>query len=92
MQLAEAGKVDLEAPISRYLDGLPESWRGIRIRQLLAHSSGLPNIFDENVLVGVDSYAEAWTRVQTLPMDGKPGAAFAYNQTNYVLLGRLIES
>lgn len=91
MQLVEAGKVDLEAPIARYLDGLPEAWRAIRIRQLLAHSSGLPNIVDENGLIGGGTDAEAWAKVQTLPMDGPPGAAFAYNQTNYVLLGRLIE-
>lgn len=92
MQLVEAGKVDIEAPISRYIDGLPEKWRGIRIRQLLAHSSGLPNIVDEKGLVGGGTDAEAWIKVQTLPMDGEPGAAFAYNQTNYVLLGRLIET
>ncbi|WP_448662993.1 serine hydrolase domain-containing protein [Sphingomonas sp. CJ20] len=91
MQLVEAGKVDLEAPVSRYLDGLPEHWRPIRIRQLLAHSSGLPNIVDEKGLVGGGSDAEAWAKVQTLPMDGETGAAFAYNQTNYVLLGRIIE-
>lgn len=91
MPLAEAGKVDLEAPISRYLDGLPEKWREIRVRQLLSHSSGLPNIVDENGLVGGGTDADAWTKVQSLPMDGEPGAAFAYNQTNYVLLGRLIE-
>jgi CubicO group peptidase (beta-lactamase class C family) len=91
MQLVEAGKVDLEAPISRYLDGLPETWRAIRIRQLLAHSSGLPNIVDEKGLIGGGTDAQAWAKVQTLPMDGETGAAFAYNQTNYVLLGRLIE-
>jgi CubicO group peptidase (beta-lactamase class C family) len=91
LQLVEAGKVDLEAPIGRYLDGLPEKWRQIRIRQLLAHSSGLPNIVDEKGLVGGGTDAEAWDKVQTLPMDGETGTAFAYNQTNYVLLGRLIE-
>ena len=91
MQLVEEGKVDLEAPISRYLDGLPEQWRAIRIRQLLAHSSGLPNIVDEKGLIGGGNDAEAWAKVQTLPMDGEIGAAFAYNQTNYVLLGRVIE-
>jgi CubicO group peptidase (beta-lactamase class C family) len=91
MQLVEAGKVDLDAPISRYLDGLPEKWRTIRIRQLLAHTSGLPDIVDEKGLIGGASDAEAWAKVQTLPMDGETGGAFAYNQTNYVLLGRLIE-
>ena len=92
MQLVEAGKLDLDAPISRYLGDLPESWRAIRIRQLLAHSSGLPNIVDEKGLIGGGTDADAWAKVQALPMDGKPGAAFAYNQTNYVLLGRLIET
>lgn len=92
MQLVEAGQVDLEAPISRYLSDLPESWRGVGVRQLLAHSSGLPNIVDENGLVGGGTDAEAWLTVQTLPMDAAPGASFAYNQTNYVLLGRLIEA
>jgi len=92
LQLVEAGKIDLEAPISTYLDGLPQAWRAIRVRQLLAHSSGLPNIVDENGLVGGGTDAEAWTKVQTLPMDAEPGAGFAYNQTNYVLLARIIET
>src|ERR1044072_7156674 len=34
MQLVEAGKVDLGAPVSRYLDGLPAAWRSVTIRQL----------------------------------------------------------
>ena len=47
MQLAEAGLVNLEAPVSRYLEDLPEAWRGIRVRQLLAHTSGLPEIVEQ---------------------------------------------
>jgi len=46
MQLVEQGKVDLAAPISRYLEGLPPSWQPITVRQLLTHVSGLPNILD----------------------------------------------
>lgn len=92
MQLVEDGRVDLEAPISRYLGGLPQAWRAVRVRQLLAHTSGLPNIVDEHGLVGGGTEAQAWAKVQTLPMEAAPGAGFAYNQTNYVLLGRLIEA
>lgn len=92
LQLAEAGELDLDAPISTYLDDLPRAWRAVRVRQLLAHSSGLPNIVDENGLIGGGGEAEAWAKVQTLPMDAAPGERFAYNQTNYVLLGRLIET
>jgi len=90
MQLVEAGKIELDAPISTYFDDLAEQWRSIRVHQLLAHSSGLPNIVNEKGLIGGGSEEDAWKLVQTLAMDGEPGTAFAYNQTNYVLLGRLI--
>lgn len=90
MQLAEAGKVELDAPISRYLDGLPDTWRGIRVRQLLAHTSGLPNIVDRQGLIGGGTEQQAWAAVAALPMDAPVGETFAYNQTNYGLLARLV--
>jgi CubicO group peptidase (beta-lactamase class C family) len=36
------GKLHLEDPVSRYLDGLPASWSAIQVRHLLNHSSGIP--------------------------------------------------
>lgn len=90
MQLAEAGLVDLNAPVSRYLDGLPEPWQGIRVRQLLAHTSGLPDILDEQGLLGGGSEADAWKAVKLRPMDAAVGERFTYNQTNYVLLAKII--
>ncbi len=44
MQFVEDGKIDLAAPVSSYLDGLPASWQPVTVRQLLTHVSGLPNI------------------------------------------------
>jgi CubicO group peptidase (beta-lactamase class C family) len=35
MELVRAGRLDLGAPVSTYLEGLPQSWRGVTIRQLL---------------------------------------------------------
>ena len=90
MQLAEAGLVDLNAPVSRYLDDLPEAWRAVRVRQLLAHTSGLPDILDEQGLVGGGSEPDAWKVVKLRPMDAPVGERFAYNQTNYALLARII--
>lgn len=89
-QLAEQGRVDLDAPASRYLDGLPAAWQDVRVRQLLAHTSGLPDILDANGLLGGGSEAQAWTTVTARPLDAAPGQRFAYNQTNYVLLARII--
>jgi CubicO group peptidase (beta-lactamase class C family) len=96
MQLAEEGKVDLSAPVSNYLDGLPASWQPVTVRQLLTHVSGLPNILnilDHNTgkLIGRDSEDSAWAKVQAMPMEFPIGQRFSYNQTNYVLLGKIID-
>ncbi len=91
MQLVAQRKVALDAPISRYLDELPPAWQGIRVRQLLAHTSGLPDIVDGDGLVGGGNEQAAWQAVRALPMAGPAGAGFAYNQTNYGLLAQIIQ-
>lgn len=92
MQLVEAGKLDLEAPIGGYLADLPAAWRTIKVRQLLSHSSGLPNIVDANGLIGTGGVAEAWSAVYAMPLERPSGTAFSYNQTNYALLARIISA
>ena len=91
MQLVEAGKLDLSKPVSFYLDSLPPAWRAVTIRQLLTHSSGLPKILDNNTgkLVG-ETDSAAWANVKTMAPEFKPGEKFSYNQTNYVLIGKII--
>lgn len=89
-QLAQQGRLDLDAPLLRYLDDLPTAWQAVRVRQLLAHTSGLPDILDARGLLGGGSEAQAWKAVTALPMEAAPGQRFAYNQTNYVLLSRII--
>jgi CubicO group peptidase (beta-lactamase class C family) len=96
MQLAEEGKIDLSAPVSAYLDGLPAPWRPVTVRQLLTHVSGLPNILDvldrgTGKLLGGDGEDAAWAKVQAMPMEFTAGERFSYNQTNYVLLGKIID-
>ena len=96
MQLVEEGKVDLSAPVSRYLDGLPTAWQQITIKQLLTHVSGLPNILN---LLDPKTYGlpqgtneeQIWTRLKSMPVKSPPGERFSYNQTNYYLLGKVIE-
>lgn len=91
MQLVEAGKLNLSAPVSTYLNDLPDAWKTVTIQQLLSHTSGIPDIVDEETSILVPESEEAsWTKVKTLPIDFKPGEKFRYNQTNYLLLGRII--
>ncbi|GAA4369953.1 hypothetical protein GCM10023185_44060 [Hymenobacter saemangeumensis] len=93
MQLAEAGKLDLAAPASRYLPDLPAAWQPVTVRQLLTHTSGLPDIMPEDVagMVTEGNESAAWARLQTQPLAFPIGEKFAYNQTNYVLLGKIID-
>lgn len=92
MQLVEEGKIDIEAPVSRYLDGLPEPWQPIKLRQLLTHVSGLPDILRvlESAPSGLSEEA-AWAKTKAAPMNFPTGTQFSYNQTNYALLGKIID-
>lgn len=90
MQLVEEGKLDLSAPISKYIDSLPPQWQPIKIQQLLTHISGLPDILRIQEPAGMANDAKNWEKLITLPMDFPTGEQFSYNQTNYALLGKVI--
>jgi CubicO group peptidase (beta-lactamase class C family) len=92
MQLVEAGKLELDAPVGRYLDGLPGAWQAATVRQLLTHTSGIPNIMNEDAKLLSDGGDDAaWAAVLAVPMESSPGERFSYNQTGYLLLGRIID-
>jgi CubicO group peptidase (beta-lactamase class C family) len=95
MQLVEDGKISLSAPISNYLDDLPVSWQRITIKQLLTHVSGLPEILQLNPPttrgLGELTETQAWEKIKTIPMDFQTGEQTRYNQTNYVILGKIID-
>lgn len=93
MMLVEQGKVRLDQPIGELVPDLPTAWRAIPVRRLLSHTSGLPDVI-ESPNTGT---LLARTRDSALmiagakPLDFAAGTQWAYNQTNYVLLGMLIE-
>ena len=109
LQLVAEGKVDLDAPIERYLPGLLHSsdmdgsgidGSAITVRQLLQHRSGLPEFAGEP---GADEWIAA-NENRTLtpsaavaialgkPAQFVPGTSFVYTNTNYIVLGMLVES
>jgi len=91
IQLVEDGKLKLDAPIGHYLPDLPGTWHAVTVQQLLSHISGLPDIVDEEEAVMIDDDPDqAWEKVLKMPNEFKPGERFSYNQTNYLLLGLLI--
>ncbi|RZM30225.1 MAG: class A beta-lactamase-related serine hydrolase [Pedobacter sp.] len=93
MQLVEEKKIELTQPISRYLDSLPLAWQNIKVKSLLNHTSGIPdylNVRNGGYVQGLP-YAQAFKKTRELPMEFAEGEKTSYNQTNYVLLGQMIE-
>jgi CubicO group peptidase (beta-lactamase class C family) len=93
MMLVEDGKVSVDDPISKYIAESPGSWRGISLRHLLTHTSGLRNY---NGLPGFElrerlKRAELVKRIGAYPQSFPPGDAHGYGNINYHLLGYVIE-
>ena len=89
MMLVEEGKLSLEDPVSKHLPA-PESWKGITIRHLLTHTSGLgdyPADFDYRKDYTEDELLQMVTQQ---PLQFAPGERFGYSNLAYVTLGILI--
>ncbi len=93
MQLVEQGKLEVSAKISKYLPDLPVEWQDITVKQLLTHTSGLPDIMNHNngQLISNDGAKASWKMVKQQPLDFEANAQFRYNQTNYLLIGKIID-
>jgi len=95
LQLAEAGKIDLQAPVTTYLPEYPkESGDKITIHHLLTHTSGIPNYTSFPKFFEDESRTpytpDAFTKVFE-DLDFEPGKQFSYSNSGYFLLGVLAE-
>ncbi len=98
LQLAEEGKLSLEDPLSKYLASYPNIDSTITIRQLLNHTSGIyhftdhPSIWDTLFA----NQMRLWTPEEILASFVlqpyfSPGTGWHYSNTNYILLGMIVE-
>ena len=94
LMLVGEGKVDLEAPIARYLPNLPARWQGITVHQLLTHTSGLPDWESLGLLDFHREYtpSEFIQLIGNRPLDFAPGEQWSYSNSAFPLLGMLIEA
>lgn len=92
MQLAESGRIALDAPLRRYIPDFrladDAAARRITVRQLLDHTSGLPVTACETEDATLTAFAH---RIRTTRPDRRPGSHYEYCSGNYNLLGLLIE-
>ena len=97
LRLAEAGVLRLDDPLSRWLPSYPNAAH-ITLRQLLSHTSGLADYFWSVTLFRrLDAAPRTpWNARRLLPYIGKPlfkpGTEWRYSNTNYLLLGMVVEA
>lgn len=95
MSLVEEGKVDLKAPIGRYLKEAPPHWAGVTVEHLLTNTSGIPHPFNDPAFRARER--EDMTPDQLLafsaakPLDFEPGTGWAYSNAGFCVLGLLAE-
>src|SRR4051812_46666048 len=95
MILVDEGKIGLGDPISKYFEGAPESWKKITVRNLLSHTSGIPDYEHDATKVDLHrEYTEAdlVKFAKELPLDFVPGEQWKYSNTGFVLLGIMIHN
>ena len=90
-QLIEQRKVSLEDKISKYIDNVPAEWQNVKVKNLVSHSSGLPDWIRFSDIPADASNAEVIHRLSKEKMDFETGSDYRYNQTNYMLVMMIIE-
>lgn len=89
MILAERGRLDIDAPVSRYIEEFSGGRReGITLRHLLTHTSGLPPGL--SLSESWDGYQEGITRAVSSQPRYEPGRVFVYSDVNFILLGEIV--
>jgi len=95
LQLAAERRLRLNDRVSRVLPGLLADGDRITIRDLLAHRSGLADVADDPAVL--DGARSNWSPKRLVraaaskPRNATPGGAFHYSNTNYLLLGLIVE-
>lgn len=98
LQLVEEGEIELDAPIATYLPGYPtEQSSMVTVHHLLNHTSGIPSYTGLPDFIqeqGRDPFTpdELIEVVWDMPLEFEPGTDWAYNNSGYFILGRIIEN
>ena len=89
MILIEEKKLDLDDPISKYLD-VPNAWSAITVRHLLTHTSGLGDYPEKFSLQQEHTEDDLLNMIKARPLGFAPGEKWGYSNLGYVTLGILI--
>lgn len=92
MKLVEDRKIALNDPLNKFIENPPQAWADITVRNLLEHTSGLPDYLGSNIDLGAEFTAkELVYGLVNKPLLFPSGTKWAYSNTGYMTLGFLIE-
>ncbi len=95
LQLQQDGKLKIGDPVSMYLPDAPKAWEKITLANLLGHTSGIPNLtsFKEfgTWSASPHTWDEEYAFFRDKPLDFEPGSKFDYSNSNFEVLGAVIE-
>lgn len=93
--LQERGLLKTTDTVASRYPGTPEAWKDVTLRQLLQHTSGIPDSLNVWGNAGGDNGEPTPEQVVTAsyakPLVAPPGTSMAYNNTGYILLGLVVE-
>jgi CubicO group peptidase (beta-lactamase class C family) len=95
VRLMERGLLDLDAPVERYLADWPHKGRGVTIRRLAAHQSGLSDAFASEHYATTRHFAtidDAYQEIKTGRIDYTPGSRTEYATGVYTVIGKVLEA
>jgi D-alanyl-D-alanine carboxypeptidase len=90
MLLMQDGRLRLDDPISRFLEGTPEAWKAITIRHLLTHTAGLIREAPGFAPFKIQSDADVIRTAYPVALRFAPGEKWEYSNTGYFALAEII--
>ena len=94
MQLVERGKLDLDAPVRRYVPSFPEKPWPVTTRQLLGHLGGVRHYRDAEIAITrhYPTLLEGLDIFKNDPLLHEPGTKYSYSTFGYNLIGCVVEA
>ena len=100
LSLVSDGELSLNDTVGEYLPGLPKPWQEITLRQLLEHTSGLPNFTaDPEWLAALSANPKnppaprkLLSYVEDEPLNFAPGTEYRYSNTDNVTVGLMVQA
>lgn len=93
MQLYEAGKLDLDDHVGKWIQNVPEEWKKITVRQLLHHAAGIPDYRTKEAFDPERewTFGELLELIEDQSLEFEPGTEVKQSASNFLLLTEIIE-